>query len=180
MLEAQQGGAYRLNSRHRGCRGASRLGANRPGHVDAVEPDQFVAVFVFREGHVEGRSQGCQGVPVAKIHIALLRSQGEASLDGILSVARNGSILFCNRRFSELWGVDASAGERFENVLERMAARVNEPLDVFVRRAAVHEREERSDEVVLSDDRVLDFRSLAWVSAQQLGLGAPMLRARPR
>jgi signal transduction histidine kinase len=88
----------------------------------------------------------------------LLRSQGEASLVGILSVSQDGTILYRNRRFSEIWRIDSSGVlvERYDDLLRRMAMRAGEPLGIFEDRAAVDEWEERRDEVELADGRALE------------------------
>ena len=59
----------------------------------------------------------------------LLECQGEASLDGILSVSVDGRILFANRRLSEMWGVAPPiiGTKSSEQVLRSMAERTSDP-----------------------------------------------------
>lgn len=40
-----------------------------------------------------------------RLQKTLLECQGEASLDGILSLSADGVVLFANRRLGELWGI---------------------------------------------------------------------------
>src|SRR3990172_4369719 len=55
----------------------------------------------------------------------LLESQGEASLDGILCVGIDGTILFANRRLGEMWEMAAPVvgSKSFEQVLQAMSER---------------------------------------------------------
>ena len=41
-----------------------------------------------------------------RLQTTLLESQGEASLEGVLSVSLDGRILFANRQLAEMWGMD--------------------------------------------------------------------------
>ena len=41
-----------------------------------------------------------------RLQTTLLASQGEASLDGILSASLEGRVLFANRRLAEMWGIE--------------------------------------------------------------------------
>jgi signal transduction histidine kinase len=93
-----------------------------------------------------------------RFQTTLLESQGEASLDGILSVSLDGTILFANERLAEMWGVDPPrVGTRtYAPVLRALALRTTSP-DEFVRGSAQLEHGERSrDEIALRDGRVFD------------------------
>ena len=88
----------------------------------------------------------------------LLSSQGEASIDGILSVSVDGRILFANRRFAELWGIEIPLGidASYRDVLRAMARCSKDSAEDFQSRAAIAEDAERRDEVTLSDGRILE------------------------
>ncbi len=93
-----------------------------------------------------------------RFQTTLLESQGEASLDGILSVSLDGTILFANERLAEMWGVDPPRlGTRsYDAVLRSLALRTAAP-DEFMRGSAELENGERSrDEVTLREGRVFD------------------------
>jgi signal transduction histidine kinase len=93
-----------------------------------------------------------------RFQTTLLESQGEASLDGILSVALDGTILFANERLARMWGVDPpSIGTRcYDPVLRSLALRAADP-EEFLRGSAELENGERGrDEVALRDGRVFD------------------------
>jgi signal transduction histidine kinase len=93
-----------------------------------------------------------------RFQTTLLESQGEAALDGILSVSLDGTILFANQRFAEMWGVDPPRrGLRsYDPVLRELALRTLFP-EEFLRGSAELENGERSrDEVALRDGRVFD------------------------
>ena len=88
----------------------------------------------------------------------LLECQGEASIDGILSVSVDGSILFANRQLSNMWGMTpASVGSNsYEVVLRAMAERTADPGEFPKRAARVHTGEERREEISLADGRTFD------------------------
>jgi PAS domain S-box-containing protein len=90
----------------------------------------------------------------------LLEAQGEASIDGILVISGEGSILSSNRRFAEMWEIPAEVMESRsdEAALGAVLDRLEDP-DAFLRRVAeLYElRDERSEEEVrLVDGRVFD------------------------
>jgi signal transduction histidine kinase len=93
-----------------------------------------------------------------RLQTTLLTSQGEASLDGILSVSSDGRILFRNRHFPAMCGIDPPVmGERcYEDTLRAMAERSADPVEVFERAAAIGDDEERRDEISLRDGRIFD------------------------
>ena len=94
---------------------------------------------------------------------ALLEAEGEASIDGILVVSREGEVLSTNGRFLEMWEIpveetDAGAGAALlDVVLDRTA-------DPDASRAQVehlcgHPDETARDEVALRDGRVFDLHT---------------------
>jgi signal transduction histidine kinase len=88
----------------------------------------------------------------------LLECQGEASLDGILSVGVDGDILFANQRLSEMWGTPApTVGTRsYGQFLQVLAQRTNDPAG-FIERASVAQSGEASrEEISLRDGRTFD------------------------
>jgi signal transduction histidine kinase len=88
----------------------------------------------------------------------LLECQGEASIDGILSVGVDGTILFANRRLAEMWGIPPPiiGTKSYEQVLQSMAQRCAEPARFLERGAAVQAGEEGREEVFLRDGRTFD------------------------
>jgi len=94
------------------------------------------------------------------LHAALLESQGEASIDGILIVSPEDRILYWNSRFIQLWGVSEElmrAGDR-QALIERKALLAADP-ELFKRTArAVFDDPEtsRREEIPLVDGRVVD------------------------
>jgi signal transduction histidine kinase len=88
----------------------------------------------------------------------LLECQGEASLDGILSVSADGSILFANRRFSEMWRVPAPVvgSKSWEQVARSMGERAADPGEFREGSDPLEAGQERQDEVSLRDGRIFD------------------------
>lgn len=134
--------------------GGSRDQGNASAQIATLEQ----LLEVYERTVVEQSDLLYEGKENLRLQTNLLRSQGEASLVGILSVSQYGTILYRNRRFSEIWRIDSSGvrQERYGDLLRRMAMRAGESLDVFERRAAVDDWEERRDEVDLADGRVLE------------------------
>lgn len=93
-------------------------------------------------------------------HAALLESQGEAAIDGILVVSPEDKILYWNTRFLEIWDLPEEllrAGDR-QPVVERKARLAADP-DAFRRSAlSVFDDPEtsRREEIPLADGRVVD------------------------
>jgi diguanylate cyclase (GGDEF)-like protein/PAS domain S-box-containing protein len=91
---------------------------------------------------------------------ALLESQSEASIDGILVVAPDGRILAHNRRFAEMWGIPAEvlARRADEVALGAVLDRVRDP-EAFLARVNHLKRnleESAHEEVALRDGRTFD------------------------
>lgn len=91
---------------------------------------------------------------------ALLSAQQETSLDGILVVDENGSIVSYNRRFVEMWGIPSEviASRSDEAAIASVLERLADP-EAFVRRVRwlyAHRRERSFDEIALSDGRVFE------------------------
>ena len=101
----------------------------------------------------------------------LLSSQGEASIDGILSVSVDGRILFMNRRFGELWDIEPQMGVglSYRDALDAMARSSSESAEDFQSRATVADDAERRDELTLSDGRILE-RYTAPIIDDEVGL----------
>jgi signal transduction histidine kinase len=88
----------------------------------------------------------------------LLECQGEAELDGLLSVGVDGVVVFANRRFSELWGVAApTIGKSSHPQLFRsMAEQTVDPAGFLERSASLESSEQCREEIFLRDGRTLD------------------------
>ncbi|HEX8911700.1 MAG TPA: diguanylate cyclase, partial [Humisphaera sp.] len=99
---------------------------------------------------------------------ALLESQAEASVDGILAVSAEGRILCRNRRFGELWGIPEETLRAGSDAAALDAVRPMLPdPDGFVRRVA--ELMARPDTTVRDEVRLLDGRVLDRYSAPLRG-----------
>jgi PAS domain S-box-containing protein len=90
----------------------------------------------------------------------LLRTQQEASIDGILVVDENDEILNFNHRFIEIWGIPENVIESRsdEPVLKFVTEKILNP-EEFVRKVRhlyKYRDEVSQDEVVLKDGRILD------------------------
>jgi signal transduction histidine kinase len=106
-----------------------------------------------------------------RLQTTLLTSQGEASLDGILSGSIEGRVLFANRRLAEMWGIEPPAigTTCLRETLREMAKQCSDP-NGFIERAARREGEQTSrEEVLLSDGRTLD-RYIAPIRSQEGGI----------
>ncbi len=92
------------------------------------------------------------------LQTTLLESQGEASLEGVLSVSLDGRILFANRQLAEMWGVDRPVigAKAYRETLCSMAERSADPDGFLERTAAVGDERESSKEVALADGRTFD------------------------
>jgi signal transduction histidine kinase len=88
----------------------------------------------------------------------LLECQGEASLDGILSVGADGTILFVNQRLAEMWGtaVPAIGTKSYEEVFQALAQHTANPAGYLERSAVLQSGEESREEVSLRDGRTFD------------------------
>jgi diguanylate cyclase (GGDEF)-like protein/PAS domain S-box-containing protein len=105
--------------------------------------------------------------------VAILRTQQEATLDGILVVDDRGAILSYNRRFLEMWGIpEAAAAAADDNELLGFASEKVKDWDEFIELVNylyTHPDEVRSnDPVLLKDGRVLSRASLPIVSGQRI------------
>jgi PAS domain S-box-containing protein len=90
----------------------------------------------------------------------ILSTQQETSIDGILVVDENDTIISYNRRFSDLWEIPHELVESkgFAPVLELVAGRTADPESYMARVKYLYEhKEEKSlEEVFLKDGRVFD------------------------
>ncbi|MGH3089716.1 MAG: PAS domain S-box protein [Rubrobacteraceae bacterium] len=100
---------------------------------------------------------------------ALLESQTEASIDGILVVSGDREILSFNRRYVEMWGIPEEVMESrsAEDALRTIREKVEDP-EGFLRRVRYlygHPEEESREEVPLKDGRTFDRYSAPVKSA---------------
>lgn len=92
---------------------------------------------------------------------SLLESQTESSLDGILVVSTDMKVLYCNRRFSEMWKLPSgtiSKGQPDRDVLKAALERVSNPEEFLerVRYLYQHPSAESHEKIELADGRHLD------------------------
>ncbi len=88
----------------------------------------------------------------------LLECQGEASVDGVLSVDDDGRVLFANRRLATMWGVSPPrVGERsYAGILQSLAARAADPSSFLKLCAALERGDQGRVEIALADGRTFD------------------------
>jgi signal transduction histidine kinase len=93
-----------------------------------------------------------------RLQKTLLECQGEASLEGMLSVSVDGTILSANERLSELWGLThLPIGEkRYDELIRAMAQHTADPAAFLDSAAALDAGGERHDEIPLGDGRTFD------------------------
>jgi|GEM_PF-5121333 len=92
--------------------------------------------------------------------LALLNATVESTPTGVMAVSRDGRILFWNRRFADLWGIDLDLLESgdYERVREACLLRLTEP-ERFRRRIEdryMSENQEVRDELVFLDGKVVE------------------------
>ncbi|MGH9421512.1 MAG: GAF domain-containing protein [Thermoanaerobaculia bacterium] len=105
--------------------------------------------------------------------VAILRSQQEATLDGILVVDDQGTILSYNRRFLEMWGIpEETARGADDNELLGFASEKVEDWNEFIELVNylyTHPDVVRSNDIVhLKDGRVLSRASVPIVSGKRI------------
>lgn len=92
---------------------------------------------------------------------ALLESQNEASVDGILIVDHESQVVSMNQRFIDLWGVDQDlleVGGRDDEALASVLDRLEDPDEFLEKIEWLHEHPEAEtrDEVHFKDGRVFE------------------------
>ncbi len=91
---------------------------------------------------------------------ALLESQSEAAIDGILVVSGEGVMISFNRRFVEMWGIPAEVAESRsdERALQSVLDKLVDPKGFLDRVTHLyrHPEEESRDEIALKDGRTFD------------------------
>jgi PAS domain S-box-containing protein len=111
-----------------------------------------------------------------KLQTALLRSQSEAAIDGILLVSTDQRVLYWNQHLIEMWGVPEEVLERGDpfEVNEHMADKTADRR--FFEEIAKAIREDpilsRRDEIPLADGRVFD----RWTAPARTETGNPLGR----
>jgi two-component system, cell cycle sensor histidine kinase and response regulator CckA len=90
----------------------------------------------------------------------LLSTQQETSLDGILAVDEQGSIISYNRRFAEIWDVPSGILESgsYQFAWQSLTDKLKDPEDFLAksRYLYLHKEEKSRDEIFLKDGRILD------------------------
>jgi serine phosphatase RsbU (regulator of sigma subunit)/PAS domain-containing protein len=125
------------------------------------EPDEDLLETVHTIGSQIGEMVGSERLSKELVfQKALLESQGEAALDGILLVSAEQRVVYWNNRLIEMWGVPVDALERGDpfEVNEYMAEKAADPL-VFQELATAIRQDPtlaRRDEIALADGRIYD------------------------
>jgi PAS domain S-box-containing protein len=95
-----------------------------------------------------------------RVQKALLESQSEASIDGILVISATGRVVSSNRRFAVLWGIpdDVAATASDERLLQAVRDKLADPESFFARVAELYDRplEISRDVIGLRDGRYFD------------------------
>jgi len=110
-----------------------------------------------------------------RLQKALLESQSENTLDGILVVAPDGTMLSFNNRFLEMWGIpdEVVASRSDEAALRAVLDKVKDP-EGFLERVCYlydHPDEHSRDEIELVDGRIFDRYSAPLKAADGGALG---------
>jgi signal transduction histidine kinase len=94
-----------------------------------------------------------------RFQTTLLASQGEASLDGLLSTSLDGTVIFANQRFADIWGVEPPRVglDSYDQVLKTLAKRTADPDHFLVSSAKLAHGEQSGEEISLRDGRTLDL-----------------------
>ncbi len=111
-------------------------------------------------GQVQNLTEKKRDEAALNFQHALLRSQSEASPDGILIVGEGHRVLSYNRRFLSVWGLDEAVAARGDNaaLLSEARNRAADPDTFFARVQAIYADPESPshEEVALADGRTLD------------------------
>jgi PAS domain S-box-containing protein len=95
-----------------------------------------------------------------RVQKALLESQSEASIDGILVVSATGRVVSSNRRFAVLWGIsdEVAATTSDERLLQDIRDKLTDPESYFARVAQLYDQplEVSRDLIGLRDGRYFD------------------------
>ncbi len=119
--------------------------------------DPAVAGIVINARDITERKQAEETLAFSN---AILSTQQETSIDGILVVDACGKIISYNQRFVDMWGVppDLMAARIDEPVLQLVVGQVSEPA-VFLARVEYlyeHREEKSAEEVILRDGRTFE------------------------
>ncbi len=108
-----------------------------------------------------------------RFQTTLLECQGEASVDGVLSVDDAGTVLFANRRLAEMWGIDPPVvGTRaYAGILQALAARTADATAFLELCAALERGQQGRVEITLADGRTFDQYTAPIRSESGRGLG---------
>jgi serine/threonine protein kinase len=102
--------------------------------------------------------------------VALLRSQHEAAIDGILVIDENRKVVSYNKRFLEVWRIDPALAKEADDhtLLGAVIEQLADPKEFLERVEYLYEhRDEQSrDQIVLRDGRALDRYSSPVVSEE--------------
>jgi sigma-B regulation protein RsbU (phosphoserine phosphatase) len=120
---------------------------------DNGEPRAFLAI-------VRDATERKQAEATLEFKSALLETQREASIDGILVVDSDGKMISFNRRFVEIWGIpeDVITSGSDERALASVRDKLVDP-EAFLARVSYlyeHRGETSRDEIPLRDGRTLD------------------------
>jgi PAS domain S-box-containing protein len=114
---------------------------------------------LYREGSIEDISRRKLNEAELLYQKSLLESQTEAGIDGVLVVSPQHEILSFNRRFLEIWGLDADliAGDaaRAETVIFEQLAHPEESV-LRVKQLYAHPEESSNEEIELKDGRTIE------------------------
>ena len=108
-----------------------------------------------------------------RFQTTLLECQGEASVDGILSVDGAGTVLFANRRLAQMWGIEVPAvgSPSYPEILRSFAERTRDPASFLALCATIEQREQGRAQVALADGRTFDQFTAPIRSRSGGGLG---------
>ena len=142
------------------CRISTRVGVERWLELTVVAVPDDVHGGVRLDGVAHDITDRRRATEELGLKNAILATQQETSLDGILVVDECGKILSINQRFIDLWGVapeDAASGLD-DRVLKPAISKMEDPEGFLARVTYLYEhREEKSEEeIALKDGRTFD------------------------
>jgi putative nucleotidyltransferase with HDIG domain/PAS domain S-box-containing protein len=148
------------------------------GAVDYVLKDRPERLpLAVRRALVEAKEKAARQRAEAMLRFnnVLLRTQQESSIDGIMVVDDNGSILSFNRRFMEMWDIppDVMESKSHARILELMADRLARPEQSASEEERLFQaRDEASrEELILKDGRTFDRYSAPMLDADGKNYG---------
>jgi PAS domain S-box-containing protein len=131
-----------------------------PVQIDAVAVRDGSGKLLYRAAHLQDITERRRIERELRFKNAILETQQETALDGILVVDAEGRLISYNQRFARMWGIpdDILASRSDERALEYALRQVADPERFLARVRELYDSpgESSSDEILLKDGRVFD------------------------